>query len=155
MNALVVDEVIVRWIVGADVSEVNVSMLDAALPMGGGFTDDTTSAGTATVTEPSEVGFTLKVNVVPEPDTFVTVAFVAVTLDEEKPLTGAENVAVTGIVAAFVTAEVGLVSATVGPACAATANWPSPIAPVSTASDVAIDIARDLIRLIYVISVNW
>jgi hypothetical protein len=116
---------IVRFTVGATVSDVNVSTFDAWLPVEE-ETEAAWSAFTWTVTEPSAVGSTSNVKTVVLAVVlaakFIAVPPVTEISPEVNPLTGSENVAVTGMSAAFVAEALVLDRTTVGPPTAAEAN---------------------------------
>jgi len=108
---------------GAVMSEVTVRTLEAWLPVEDAL-ERVASAGTCTVTVPSEVGVTSKVKTVSalEVAKLLAVPFVTFTSAELNELTFSENVAVTGMVVAFVVELAVVDSVTVGPPVAAVAK---------------------------------
>lgn len=108
--------------------------------------EEAISAGSMTVTSPSELGVRLKVKVVPLPDTALTVALVAEMSESENPFTSSENVAVTGMVVELVFAELVVVKVTVGPPLAADEMLAT---PPSTATAERSPIAVAEKKLIY------
>jgi hypothetical protein len=97
---------------------LNVSVFDGWLPVDDAV-DDAALSASMTVTGPCAVGVRLNVYVVPLPETAPTVAFVAVMLDVANVPTDSENVAVIGMVVAFVVVALVDDKTTVGPPASA------------------------------------